>query len=190
MTDPYSGPYTGTGADPASGRIGLGVDVKPHAYDPAANPELFEGVLPRRFVAWVIDVVILAIPLIVAWVFIFAFGILTLGFGWALFHLLPLVSLLWALFYYGCTLGGPASATIGMRAMDLELRTWYGAPSYFVLGAVRAVVYWISVSVLTPLVLLVGFFNSRGRLLHDILVGTIVINNPARASSLCARQVR
>jgi uncharacterized RDD family membrane protein YckC len=103
---------------------------------------------------------------------------------------MPLVSLLWALFYYGSTLGGPASATIGMRAMDLELRTWYGAPGYFVLGAVRAVVYWISVSVLTPLVLLVGFFNSRGRLLHDILVGTVVINNPARASVLRARQLR
>jgi len=170
-------------------RIGLDVDVKPHAYDPAANPELFEGVLPRRFVAWVIDVVILAIPLIVAWVFIFAFGILTLGLGWALFHLMPLVSLLWALFYYGVTLGGPASATIGMRAMDLELRTWYGAPSYLVLGAVRAVVYWISVSVLTPFILVVGFFNSRGRLLHDILAGTVVINNPARASVLRARQL-
>jgi uncharacterized RDD family membrane protein YckC len=189
MTDPYSGPY-GASTGPAAGRIGLGADVKPHAYDPAASPELFEGVLPRRFVAWVIDVVIVAIPLIVAWVFIFAFGILTLGFGFALFRLMPLVSLLWALFYYGSTLGGPASATIGMRAMDLELRTWYGAPGYFVLGAVRAVVYWISVSVLTPLVLLVGFFNSRGRLLHDILVGTVVINNPARASLLRARQLR
>jgi len=186
MTDPYSGMSSGS----ASGRIGLGVDVKPHAYDPATNPELFDGVLPRRFIAFVIDVVILAIPLIVAWVFIFAFGILTLGLGWMLFHLLPPLSLLWALFYYGATLGGPASATIGMRAMDIEMRTWYGAPSYFVLGAVHAVVYWISVSVLTPLILVVGFFNSRGRLLHDILVGTVVINNAARAASLRARQVR
>ena len=29
-------------------RIGVSIDVKPHAYDPAANPELFEGVLARR----------------------------------------------------------------------------------------------------------------------------------------------
>jgi uncharacterized RDD family membrane protein YckC len=186
MTDPYSGTSSGT----ASGRIGLGVDVKPHAYDPAVNPELFEGVLPRRFVAFVIDVVILAIPLIVAWVFIFVFGIFTLGLGWFLFHLMPPASVLWALFYYGTTLGGPASATIGMRAMDIEMRTWYGAPSYFVLGAVHAVAYWISVSVLTPLILVVGFFNPRGRLLHDILVGTVIVNNAARASSLRARQGR
>jgi len=177
-------------SDFGSQRLGVGIDVKPHAYDPAANPELFEGVLARRFVAFVIDVVILAIPLIVAWVFIFVLGIVTLGLGWALFGLITPISVLWALYYYGSTLGGPASATIGMRAMDIEMRTWYGAPSYFVLGAVHAIVYWISVSVLTPLILVVGFFNSRSRLLHDILVGTVLINNPVRASLLRSRLMR
>src|SRR5258706_16254457 len=39
-----------------------------------------------------------------------------------------------------------------MRVMDLELRTWYGAPGYFILGAMHAVLFWISVSMLTPLV--------------------------------------
>ena len=48
----------------------------------------------------------------------------------------------------------------------------------------HAVVFWITVSFLTPLILLVGFFNERRRLLHDILVGTVVINNPARAQAL------
>ena len=95
--------------------------------------------------------------------------------------------MVWALVYYGLTLGGPASATIGMRAMEIEMRTWYGAPAYFVLGAVHAIVFWISVSVLTPFILLVGFFNARRRLLHDMLVGTIIINNAARAASLRAR---
>ena len=54
------------------------------------------------------------------------------------------------------------------------------------LGAVHAVVFWISVSTLTPLVLLVGFFNERRRLLHDILLGAIVINNEMRANMLRA----
>ena len=44
-------------------RIGLSVDVKPHAYDPAAQPELFEGVLARRVVAFLIDVLVIAVPL-------------------------------------------------------------------------------------------------------------------------------
>jgi uncharacterized RDD family membrane protein YckC len=64
------------------------------------------------------------------------------------------------------------------------MRTWYGAPAYFVLGAVHAVVYWISVSILTPLILLVGFFNARKRLLHDMVVGAVLINNAGRANSL------
>jgi uncharacterized RDD family membrane protein YckC len=71
-----------------------------------------------------------------------------------------------------------------MRVMEIEMRTWYGAPCYFVLGAVHAIIYWVTISFLTPLILLIAFFNQRRRLLHDMLVGTIVINNVARAESL------
>ena len=105
---------------------------------------------------------------------------MTLGFGWFLYLLFTPIAVIWALVYYGMTLGSPASATIGMRAMDIEMRTWYGAPAYFVLGAVHAVVFWITVSALTPLILLVCLFNERRRCLHDMLLGTIVINSPAR----------
>jgi uncharacterized RDD family membrane protein YckC len=97
------------------------------------------------------------------------------------------ISVIWALAYYGVTIGSPASATIGMRAMDIQMRTWYGAPAYFVLGAVHAVVFWISVSVLTPFILLVGFFNARRRLLHDMAVGVVLINTEQRAAALRAR---
>jgi uncharacterized RDD family membrane protein YckC len=164
----------------------VSIDIKPHAYDPATQPELFEGVLPRRVIAFIIDFVIIAVPVVLAAMFIFAFGIVTLGLGWALYWLLPPASVIWAIAYFGFSLGGPASATIGMRVMDLEMRTWYGAPAYFVLGAVHAIVFWFSVSALTPFILLVCFFNERRRLLHDIVLGTIVINNARRASMLRA----
>ncbi len=169
-------------------RIGVSFDVKPHAYDPAANPELFEGVLARRLVAFIIDLIIIAIPLVMAAMFIFVFGLLTLGLGWMLFWLLSPLSAIWALVYFGLTLGSQSSATIGMRAMELEMRTWYGAPAYFLLGAVHTIVYWVSVSMLTPLILLVGLFNARKRLLHDMLIGTVIINNPPRTASLRARR--
>jgi uncharacterized RDD family membrane protein YckC len=165
-------------------QIGVSVGFKPHAYDPAVSPELFEGVLARRVLACCIDVVIIAIPVLFATMFILVFGLVTLGLGWTLFLLLTPATIIWAICYYGMTFGAPASATIGMRAMDLEMRTWYGAPAYFVLGAVHAVVFWISCSVLSPLILLLGLVNDRRRLPHDILVGTVVINNPARAQVL------
>ena len=176
--------------DSGPARIGISLDVKPHAYDPAANSELFEGVLSRRLLAFFIDVLIITVPIVTAAIFIFLFGIVTLGLGWMLFCLLSPASVVWALAYYGMTMGSAASATIGMRAMAIEIRTWYGAPAYFVLGAVHAIVYWVSVSVLTPFILLVGLFNARRRLLHDILVGTVLINNPERAASLRARMRR
>jgi uncharacterized RDD family membrane protein YckC len=135
-------------------------------------------------------VCIIVVPVMFTTVFILVFGLVTLGLGWALFLLLTPATAIWAICYYGFTLGGSASATIGMRVMDLEMRTWYGAPAYFVLGAVHAIVYWVTVSVLTPLVLLVGFFNERRRLLHDILLGTVVINNAVRAAALRRARAR
>src|SRR6476646_3208531 len=154
---------------------------RPPAFDPLTQPELFRGVLTRRTFAFLIDLVVLSIPVILGCVFIALFGVVTLGLGWALFWLVSPASVIWALIYYGATLGGPHSATVGMRVMGLELRTWYGAPSYFVLGAMPAVLFWISVSFLTPLVLLVGLFNGRRRLLHDVILGTVVINSAVLA---------
>ncbi len=165
-------------------RVGVSFEVKPHAYDPVTSPELFEGVLARRVLAFFIDVFLIAIPVVFAGLFIFVFGLVTFGLGWALYWLLSPAAVIWALVYYGTTFGSPASATIGMRVMDLEMRTWYGAPMYFLLGAVHAIVFWITVSALTPLILLVGLFNDRRRLLHDMLVGTVVINNEVRANAL------
>jgi uncharacterized RDD family membrane protein YckC len=155
--------------------------VPPHAFDPSLQPELFRGVLTRRVIAFLIDLIVLSIPIVLAILFIAVFGIVTLGLGWVLFWLVSPASIIWALVYYGASLGGPHSATLGMRVMDLELRTWYGAPSYFVLGAMHAVLFWISISVLSPLVLLVGLFNGRRRLLHDVVLGTVVINNSVRS---------
>ena len=171
-------------------RIGVSIELKPHAYDPVANPELFEGVLARRLIAFVIDLIIIVIPVVLAGLFMAAATIATLGLAVVFFAFLsplywPLI-VIWALCYYGYTFGSPASATIGMRIMDLEMRTWYGAPSYFLLGAVHAVVFWITVSALTPLVLLICLVNERRRCLHDMLVGTIVINTPERSAELRA----
>lgn len=155
--------------------------VRPHAFDPYLEPELFRGVSTRRAIAFIIDLLILSIPVVFAVIFIAVFGLLTLGLGWALFWLVSPATVIWALLYYGATMGGPHSATIGMRVVGLELRTWYGAPGYFVLGAMHAVLFWISVSVLSPFVVLIGLFNARGRLLHDFVLGTVIINNWVRS---------
>src|SRR3977135_4220555 len=175
MSDNGSG-YTGGSAWGSGG----GANFQPHAFDPWTQPELFRGVLTRRGFAFLIDLVVLSIPVILRYAFIAGVGLITLGLVWALFWLAWPATVIWAILYYGASLGGPHSATMGMRVMDLELRTWYGGPSYFVLGAMHAVLFWISVSFLTPLIVLVGLFNGRRRLLHDIILGTVVINSSVR----------
>lgn len=153
---------------------------RPHAVDPGSHPELFRGVLTRRFFAFLIDLVVLSIPVVLGVIFIALFGLLTLGLGWLLFWLVWPLTVMWAILYYGLSFGGPHSATVGMRMMELQLRTWTGEPGYFLLGAAHAVLYWVSVSVLTPFVVLVGLFNGRHQLLHDLVLGTVVINTSAQ----------
>ena len=60
-------------------RLGVSVELKPHAYDPATNPELFDGVVSRRVVAFLIDFLILSIPVVFVSMFIFVIGIVTFG---------------------------------------------------------------------------------------------------------------
>jgi uncharacterized RDD family membrane protein YckC len=166
--------------------FGLSAEGRPHAYDPLTNPELFDGVLARRMFAFVIDLVVISVPMLFAALFILVFGLITLGLGWILFWLWWPAAVIWTLAYYGVTLGGPHSATIGMRVMNIQMRTWYGAPSYFLLGVAHAILFWLTVSLLTPFILLVGFFSTRRRLLHDMLIGTVVINHRSDNSPIYA----
>src|SRR4030081_4109393 len=159
---------SGSGNTGSAWRNGGAANFQPHAFDPWLQPELFRGVLTRRMVAFLIDLVVLSIPVILACIFIAVFGVVTLGLGWALFWLVSPASVIWALIYYGASLGGPHSATLGMRVMDLELRAWYGAPSFLVLGPMHGVLFWISVSMLTPLVLLPPLLNRPRRGVRDV----------------------
>jgi uncharacterized RDD family membrane protein YckC len=152
------------------------------AYDPWLQPELFRGVLTKRFFAFLIDLLVLSIPIILAVIFITLFGLVTLGLGWFLFWLISPFSVIWALIYYGMSLGGQHGATVGMRTMDIQMRTWSGEQPYFLLGVVHAVLYWVSV--LTPLVLVVGLFNDRRRMLHDIVLGAVIINSNVQAPTV------
>src|SRR5262249_8197668 len=77
-------------------RIGVSIELKPHAYDPAANPELFEGVVARRVVAFLIDFVILAVPVVFLSMFIFVVGIVTFGLGFVFYALLWPAMVIWA----------------------------------------------------------------------------------------------
>ena len=162
-------------------------DVKPHAYDPEMTPELFEGVLPRRIIAFIIDLIIIAVPLVAASVFIFVLGLVTFGLGWALFWLLSPASVIWALVLLRHHWAAPPRPQSACARWSWKCAPGTGRPPISCSARFMPIAFWISVSVLTPFILPVGFFNDPGRLLHDILVGTVIINNANRASGVVTR---
>ena len=143
-------------------------------FDPAVRPELYDGVRTRRIFAFLIDAAVILALMLGASLVIGLLGILTLGLGWFLF---PLVWPVVAMAYNAFTLGGPHSATPGMRFTGVEMRMAGGAPMNPVMAVVHAVGFWLSVTFLTPLILLVALFTPRKQLLHDLLLGTFVIRS-------------
>src|SRR6476660_5566784 len=97
----YSGSgNTGRGASNGGG-------VQPQAFDPYLQPELFRGLLTRRVFAFLIDLVVLSVPVILGYIFIAVFGLITLGLGFMLFWLAWPATIVWAIIYYGASIGGP-----------------------------------------------------------------------------------
>jgi uncharacterized RDD family membrane protein YckC len=132
----------------------------------------YSGVLSRRAFAFVIDYAIVLLLCIPAAVVVFFLGIITLGLG---FFLYPALFVIVALLYFGMTLGGPSQATPGMRAMGVTMVRLDGRRMDFLTAMVHTVLFWIINSFLTPLILLIGLFTDRSRLVHDMLLGTVIV---------------
>lgn len=153
-------------------RAGGNFADQPHAYDPVTQPQLFQGVIGKRFIAFIIDAAIIFFLTVLAYAAVAVLGIVTLGLAWLLFGLVfPAVGL----GYNAVTIGGRNSATVGQRMMGLEVRMWYGAKVTPLIAAFHALLFWFSLVVFFP-ILLWAFFDSRKRCLHDILAGVVVIN--------------
>lgn len=132
----------------------------------------YSGVLSRRIFAFVVDYIIVALLCIPAGIVLFFISIATLGLGFLLY---PALFVIVAGLYFGLTVGGPAQASLGMRAVGIAMRRVDGQRIEFLTAIVHLALFWILNSVLTPLVLLVGLFTERSRLLHDLLIGTVTV---------------
>ncbi|MBB3453734.1 putative RDD family membrane protein YckC [Rhizobium sp. BK313] len=132
----------------------------------------YSGVLSRRIFAFIVDYVIVGLLCIPAAIVLFFVSILTLGLGFLLY---PALFIIVAGLYFGWTLGGPHQASLGMRAMGVAMVRVDGRPMDFLTAIVHLALFWILNSVLTPLILLAGLFIERSRLVHDLLLGTVIV---------------
>ena len=150
------------------------LDAGELAFDPAVHPERYSGVRTRRVFAFLIDAAVIFFLMVAASIVIAVLGIFTLGLGWLLF---PLVWPVVAILYTVLTMGGPASATPGMRFAGIEMRMLYGERLNYPVALLHALGFWFSVTLLTPFILLVALFTPRKQLLHDLALGTVAVRS-------------
>lgn len=147
--------------------------------NPDAFPALFDGLMSRRVIAYLIDLAILAVLGLLAWL---AAGVLTLAslgllaFTYVFLPLLPFL-------YHSLTLAGARAATPGMRVMNLRVMTEDGRGPDFFRAALHTLLFYATLA-LTGLLLLAAFFTRGGRCLHDMVAGLWVVRDPGGLAPL------
>ena len=142
------------------------------AFYPPLPPDraLSDGVIIRRCAAFILDIIGIAAFFWAMAIAIAIFGVLTLGFGWLAFHILPWLPLL----YYTLLIGG-TGATPGQRMAGLAVRQDATLePPTLAQAFVWTLLLWLSF-VLAGLPFLLAFLNPRHRTAHDMLSGLTLV---------------
>ena len=142
--------------------------------DPDLDRRFYAGVPLRRFVAWLLDVTII---LLVGVPLALVFGVLTLGFGLALF---PVIVGGVGFLYRVATLAGPSSATLGMRFVGIEFRRGDGTRFDTPTAVIHTAIYLLCLGVVVlQLLSCVTIVATRYRQsVADLVLGTTAINRP------------
>ena len=136
---------------------------------------LTAGVMFGRCVAWVVDLCLIGLTMVLLYWVLWMFGVLTLGLGFGLLATVPFVPACYHLF----SLLGAASATPGQRMMGLTVRREEDlGPPTFARAAVSTALYYATLAT-SGLLLLVALFTRRHRTLHDWLSGLVVVRRRA-----------
>ena len=136
---------------------------------PAAqtHPEFYAGVAPKRFFAWVLDMLIIMI--------IGAISTPLTGFTAVLFF--PYFVAVVGFMYRVITLS-TGSATWGMRMMSIELRQADGSKLEFISALLHTVGLYISFAL--PIVQFISILmmasQPTGKGVSDLILGTVMIN--------------
>jgi uncharacterized RDD family membrane protein YckC len=149
--------------------------MPPGGWAPADYPT--EGVLGRRMLGYLVDLVMIFLLAALLWVVIAIVGLITFGLGWGLFALLPFTGVL----YSAITLGGPKQATIGMRMMGVRgLDAATGGPVDRLRAAVHALLFYVAATtfLLWVVDVFIGLARPDRRLGHDLLVGLMFVRSP------------
>ncbi|HMB77984.1 MAG TPA: RDD family protein [Kiloniellaceae bacterium] len=146
-----------------------------HRHDDVLQaPELFDGIMVRRVVAYVLDGIAVGLLWILAWLILAALTTITFGLTsplMVILFLLPLIYHSLSIAYLG--------ATPGMCLLDVEVRLLNGQRPDLPHAILFTILFFATTWMTAFLVLLVALFNRRGRCLHDILTGLLLVRRSA-----------
>ncbi len=133
------------------------------------------GSLRGRFLAYLLDIVIITIITIIFYIVVGFLGIITFGFAWAAFALPGTVI---AIFYSAITIASPSQGTLGMRMVGVRLIDAYTGQSVSLTqAAVHALLFYVCVAsvLLTVIDIAFGLFRADSRLGRDLIVNLIAV---------------
>lgn len=135
----------------------------------------YRGILGTRILAFLIDIAIIAVLVMVFGFAILLLGFLTFGLGWGLYFILGPAT---AILYSALTVGGPRQSTIGMRLMGLRVVSTDGGRPDMVIAAAHALLFYVAAGTFVLWLIVIGtaFLRRDRRLGHDLLTGLVVIN--------------
>ncbi len=150
-------------------------DRRAEGPDPVLHPEYYEGITIKRVFAYAIDFLICVGLGLAGW-FIAAVGGL-LSFGLLFGPLVAAIALI-PVAYHTLMIGSEKSATFGMRFCGLRVFRLDGERPEMLQALIQSALFFFSISITSFFILLVCLFNTRRRCLHDMLAGTLVLNDP------------
>jgi len=133
--------------------------------------ENYGGIPARRVLAYLIDALVLMLAGVVSFFLnILSFGLLAPFLAFVL-AALPFV-------YHTLTVASARGATVGQRVMGLRVvREDDGGPVAFPRALWLTLLFYATLALTGGLLLLWCLFNARGRCLHDIFSGVVVVND-------------
>ncbi len=138
---------------------------------PEAQPEFYEDVVSKRFVAWIVDILIIAALTALATVFSLFTALFILPFVYAIIG-----------FFYRWVGLSRHSATMGMRLMSVEFRKDDGEDFDGTTAFLHTAGYYASVAIfpaqLVSIVLML--MSERRQGLTDMVLGTALLNTRNR----------
>jgi uncharacterized RDD family membrane protein YckC len=143
--------------------------------------ERLSGVVWRRILAYVTDVVIIGLLIGLAWLvvsplIIVSFGLLLGPLAFAL-GLVPAA-------YHTLLIGGIRSATFGHRLFGLEVRALDGGRPSYLQALIHTVLFYVSVALTAFLILAVIPFTRYRQGVHDMLANVVLLRRVRGAEVL------